>query len=620
MKSISQKRKSINTIYTKSPIINTLTKKPKLINNNVEILSNSESEFSLSESDSESSDSELESSNSEIESSDSEIDSSNLSSSSDDSNDSDELNSDEENSQLINLNVTESSNDIILKSFDTNVTSVMNGEFFNIYPNKYNCKSIKSNYSIKILESLNEKLKQLRNEYIIDNATIDNILNLDTTKDYKLKALEYIYLITNSDILSSDYNYYVKELKNLLHNIDSKEFIELENKIKESINSSNNASFTISFKNKILKSNMSFNNKVIAYKYMQIIDNYTDQSSEELSKYKTWLNTLLTIPFGQYTENKINNNSSILEVKKYLKNVRNILDSNLSFLEYPKDQVINIISQLVRNPQSKINAIGLYGNKGIGKTQFVESISNALERPLVRISLGGNSDVHSLRGHNFTYIGSKHGKIIDGIIDSKVMNPIIFFDEIDKISKSSHGSDITGLLIHLIDLTTNNKYNGDDYFSGIEFDLSRALFIFTYNDHNLIDSILADRFYKIKINNYTKFEKIEIAKTHLLKSVLDTFNFTCDDIIISNDIIEEIINLSDDLGMRDIKNKLHIIISRLNTLLFSDNRDDNNIITLKYKNLYKFYNKLPIILNKDHISLLLEYPDKNDTSYLSLYT
>jgi ATP-dependent Lon protease len=613
MKSINQKRKSIDTIYTKSPIINTLTKKPKLINNNVEILSDSDSsntELELSES----SYSESEISESEIESSDS----SDESSSSEDSERSNDP--DEEKSQLANLDNLDSSNDIILKSFDTNLTSIMNGEFFNIYPNKYNCKSIKSNYSIKTLETLNEKLNLLRNEYIIDKATIDNILNLDTTNYYKLKALEYVHLIANSDVLSSDYNYYVKELKNLLHNIDSKEFIELENKIKESINSSNNASFTISFKNKILKSNMSFNNKVIAYKYMQIIDNYTEQSSEELSKYKTWLNTLLTIPFGKYTNNKINNNSSILEIKKYLKNVRNILDSNLSFLEYPKDQVINIISQLVRNPQSKINAIGLYGNKGIGKTQFVESISNALERPLVRISLGGNSDVHSLRGHNFTYIGSKHGKIIDGIIDSKVMNPVFLFDEIDKISKSSYGSDITGLLIHLIDLTTNNKYNGDDYFSGIEFDLSRALFIFTYNDPNLIDSILADRFYKIKINNYTKFEKIEIAKTHLLKSVLDTFNFTCDDIIISNDIIEEIINLSDDLGMRDIKNKLHIIISRLNTLLFSNGEDNNNIITLKYKNLYKFYNKLPIILNKDHISLLLEYPDKNDTSYLSLYT
>lgn len=511
------------------------------------------------------------------------------------------------------------SDDNILKSFDNNISSILNGEFFNLYSNKYNIKLIKNKYSIKTIETLNKNLDLLRSKYLINDAEIDKILNMDIPQDIKLKALEKIYLITNSDILSDEYNYYVKELKEILYYSTSTELLSLDKQIRNILDKDNSGNLSMSYKNKILQSEMSFNNKVIAYKYMRIIESYTDQSSEELTKYKTWLNTLLTIPFNKYHNNQITYNSTLNEINEYLHTIRTLLDKKLSFLEYPKDQIINIITQLIRNPKSQINAIGMYGNKGIGKTHFVESISEALNRPLIRISLGGNSDVLTLKGHNFTYIGSKPGKIIEGLIKSKVMNPVIMFDEIDKISKSYHGSDINGLLIHLIDLTTNNKFNGDEYFSEIEFDLSRALFIFTYNDPNLIDPILADRLYKIKINNYTKEEKIQITTKHLINTILKEFNLTQDDIIISKDIITDIVNLSNDSGMRTIKNNIQIIISRLNTLLLTVPK--NNVITLKYKTLHKYYNKLPIILKKEHINILLDSTNTNkEDSYLGLYT
>ena len=432
-----------------------------------------------------------------------------------------------------------------------------------------------------MIETLNKKLESLRSQYLINDAEIDNILQKDIPNDIKLKILEKIYLIINSEVLSSEYNLYIKELKELIYYSNSDELLLLDNKIKNIIDQDNSGVLSLSYKNRILKSDMSFNNKVIAYKYMRIIESYNDQSSEELSKYKTWLNTLLTIPFNKYHSNNITNTTNLVYIKEYLIHIRQLLDKNLSFLDYPKDQILNIIAQLIRNPNSQINAIGLYGNKGIGKTHFIESISEALGRPLIRISLGGNTDVQSLKGHNFTYIGSKQGKIIDGLIESKVMNPIIFFDEIDKISQSYHGSDITGFLIHLIDLTTNSKFNGDEYFSGIELDLSRALFIFTYNDQELVDSILADRLYKIKINNYTKQEKIHITTKHLINTILKEFNLTNNDIQLSQEIIEEIVHLSNDSGMRSIKNNIHLIISRLNTLLLSD--PNNSIIKLQYQ-------------------------------------
>ena len=558
------------------------------------------------------------------------ISESNLSSSSDDSesesSDSDlsaksdsESNTSDSEKLENSTSALETSNDNILKNFDYNMSSVLNGEFFNLYPDKYNMKTIKSKYSIKTIQTLNEKLESLRSQYLINDAEIDNILQKDIPNNIKLKILEKIYLIINSEVLSSEYNFYIKELKELIYYSNSDELLHLDNKINNVIDQDSSGVLSLSYKNRILKSEMNFNNKVIAYKYMRIIESYNDQSSEELSKYKTWLNTLLTIPFNKYHCNNITNTTNLIQIKEYLIHIRQLLDKNLSFLDYPKDQILNIIAQLIRNPNSQINAIGLYGNKGIGKTHFIESISEALGRPLIRISLGGNTDVQSLKGHNFTYIGSKQGKIIDGLIESKVMNPIIFFDEIDKISQSHHGSDITGFLIHLIDLTTNSKFNCDEYFSGIELDLSRALFIFTYNDPELVDSILADRLYKIKIKNYTKQEKIHITTKHLINTILKEFNLTNEDIHLSKEIIEEIVHLSNDSGMRSIKNNIHLIISRLNILLLSD--PNNSIITLEYQKLYKYYNKLPITLQKKHINILLDSSDidKQNLEYLNLY-
>lgn len=512
----------------------------------------------------------------------------------------------------------------IIKTFENYIYSIANGKFFHIYKNNYTVKKLKEDYSVEKLNEYNNKFEQLRNDYILKNIGIVEILdNPHLSIENKKKILEKIYLIANSEILSNDYNEYIKELKELVNNIDSNDLIELENQITNSIDKDECGIASQSYKQRILKSSMNFNNKVIAYKYMKIMENYgCNSSSEEHIKYKTWLNTLLTIPFNTYYNIDVDYNS-LDNIKSYISNIRKSLDKNLSFLENPKDQIINIISQIIRNPQSNINAIGLYGNKGLGKTHFVECVANALNRPLVRISLGGNSDAHIIKGHNFTYIGSRQGKIIDALIESKVMNPIIFFDEIDKISKTEHGRDITGTLIHLIDLTTNNKYNGDEYFSGIEIDLSRALFVFTYNDPTLIDPILADRIYKIEIKNYNVKEKIEITNTHLIDSILKGFNFTQDDISFEPNAINYIVEISkNNQGLRSIKAKIQTIISRINTLLLTDK--SKNVINLRYKNLYDYYNLLPVIIKKEHIDILLENSinkeNEEDNKHLMMYS
>ena len=244
-------------------------------------------------------------------------------------------------------------------------------------------------------------------------------------------------------------------------------------------------------------------------------------------------------------------------------------------------------------------------------TALVKSISEALDRPYRTINLGGESDSSLLMGHGFTYVGSCPGRIIEILRETKCTNPIILFDELDKVSETHHGKEIIGNLIHLTDTTSNNKYNYDKYFAGLEFDLSNVLFIFTYNDSTKVDKILADRLFKIKIENYTYEEKLEIAKTHIINTVLDQYKFSEDEILFDQDTINYIVESSkSDQGMRDIKRKFEIIVSRINTLLLTDK--DENIIRLKYKQLYDYYQCLPIKVLKQHVDILLSESISND--------
>ena len=173
-----------------------------------------------------------------------------------------------------------------------------------------------------------------------------------------------------------------------------------------------------------------------------------------------------------------------------------------------------MLSRNINNPESVTNPIALEGPPGTGKTSIVrDGIAKALNRPFIQINLGGFKDSSTLLGHDFTYIGSRWGLLVDGLITSKCMNPIIYFDELDKIGDNSlfGSNEITGVLTHLID-SSQNKDFADKYFAGIKIDFSKALFIFSYNDKDKVDNILADRLLVIKTKSYKKNEKIMIAK------------------------------------------------------------------------------------------------------------
>jgi ATP-dependent Lon protease len=188
-----------------------------------------------------------------------------------------------------------------------------------------------------------------------------------------------------------------------------------------------------------------------------------------------------------------------------------------------------------------------------------------LGREFAFIALGGCGDGSYLEGHSYTYEGSIWGKIVQILIESKCMNPVIYFDELDKISDTPRGQEIIGILTHLTDTSQNSQYH-DKYFSEIDFDLSKCLFIFSYNDANLVNPVLRDRMYKIKTKGYDAKEKIIIAKDHLLPKIREQVGFLENDVVIPDDVISHIISnqAKGEDGVRNLKRCLEVIHTKLN--------------------------------------------------------
>ena len=184
-----------------------------------------------------------------------------------------------------------------------------------------------------------------------------------------------------------------------------------------------------------------------------------------------------------------------------------------------KMQIVQLLGQWITNPNAVGCAIAIKGPPGTGKTTLVkEGISKLLNREFAFIALGGATDSSFLEGHSYTYEGSTWGKVVDILLQKQSCNPVIYFDELDKISDTPKGEEIVGILTHLTDSSQNDKFH-DKYFSEIDFDLSKCLFIFSYNDESKINPILIDRMYRIQTNGYTCKEKIHIVKDYLLPKI-----------------------------------------------------------------------------------------------------
>ena len=300
--------------------------------------------------------------------------------------------------------------------------------------------------------------------------------------------------------------------------------------------------------------------------------------------------------------------------KDYLGKVKGILNSAVYGQEDAKNEILRIIAQWI-NGEMKGYCIGFEGPPGTGKTSLAKKgISNCLvdddgkSRPFAFIPLGGSSNGSILEGHSYTYVGSTWGKIVDVLMETKCMNPIIYIDELDKISKTENGREIIGILTHLTDSSQNDEFY-DKYFAGVKIDLSKVLFIFSYNNFNHIDPILADRIHRVKFNNLTNKEKIVIINNYLLPELLETVGFPPESVVFSDDILEYIIyNYTLEGGIRKFKQTIFEIIREVNLKYLMDTTYSFPIIITKSMIEDIFSNKLKIIYKKiapkSHIGLV----------------
>ena len=304
--------------------------------------------------------------------------------------------------------------------------------------------------------------------------------------------------------------------------------------------------------------------------------------SADANTIQSYLDWVVEVPF----ENLANKKLSVQEVAKQL-------NADHYGLEKPKDRIeeyfaLRELLQL-RGVAGKVNngaILCFAGPPGVGKTSLANSIAKALKRELVRVALGGLEDVNELRGHRRTYIGAMPGRIVQGLIEAKQMNPVVVLDEIDKVGRSFRG-DPTAVLLEILDPEQNNKFR--DYYLNFNIDLSKVVFVATANDVSAIPPALRDRMEFIELSSYTPQEKFEIAKKYLIPQELKKHGLKPSEVTLGKDVLSLIISdYTRESGVRNLRRRLADIFRKAAKRLLEGEKQK---ITVTTKNLNEFLEK-----------------------------
>ena len=325
-----------------------------------------------------------------------------------------------------------------------------------------------------------------------------------------------------------DFSYKTEEINKLRKKLDS---INAPNNIKDKIN-----------------------------KEINKLENISD-ISPDISSIRSYIDALINIPWGMYT-------TDITDLRL----ISDKLNSTHFGLDEVKDRIIEYLAVKKNNPDINSPIICLVGPPGVGKTSLSKAIAQSINRKFIKISVAGITDEAEILGHMRSYVNATYGKIISSLIKAKVMNPVILIDEVDKMPKTYKGDTIS-VLLSILDSNQNNTFV-DNYIDE-EVDLSKVLFILTANSIDDIPTPLLDRLEIIKIDGYSEYEKLDIARNYLVPNILKEHNI---DISINDDIILNIIrNYTMESGVRSLERNISKICRKVVTRVLKDNIDINDI-------------------------------------------
>jgi ATP-dependent Lon protease len=453
---------------------------------------------------------------------------------------------------------------------------------------------------LNIMDKIRNKFKDIYQKNKTDKL-FENIPNKE--KYASIEILKYVKLLeeTPTDISNNiiNYNEKLSTIKKFLLKGEKKVLIDNIITLSKIINHNNS-------KDEIYKKMTKQELKSEIISLLKIEDNVILQNI--IHKYNSILNkNTQSINNLQLTSDLSVIHNDMKQITDYISNIKTILDKAVYGHDKAKKQIERIIGQWINGEQDGY-CFGFEGPPGVGKTSLAKrglsdclKDDNGVSRPFSMIQMGGDSNGSTLHGHNYTYVGSTWGSIVQILIDKKCMNPIIFIDEVDKISRTEHGKEIVGILTHLLDPAQYDCFQ-DKYFTGIDLDLSKALFILSYNDVDAIDKILLDRVHRIKFNNLSLEDKVIICNNHILPEVYKKMGLenmmTIDDTVIKF-IIDEYTSES---GVRKLKEVLFEIIGQINLDVLNNLSDYNIPIEITIDDIkHKFFkDKHEIKVKKIH--------------------
>jgi ATP-dependent Lon protease len=319
--------------------------------------------------------------------------------------------------------------------------------------------------------------------------------------------------------------------------------------------------------------------------------NEMDPDSGEVYKLRTWVDGFMRMPFGRQVELPVKIDDGAKPCSDFLADTRKTLDKAVYGMNGAKTQIMQILAQWISNPSSVGNVIALKGPMGVGKTSFAKNgVAGALKRPFEFFSLGGAADSANFVGHSYTYEGAVWGRVADSLMNARCMNPVMYFDELDKVSTTAHGEEIISMLIHMTDRSQNSQFH-DRYFAGVDIDLSQCLFVFSFNDETKVHPILKDRMQVIHCAGYTSEEKKVILNQYVWPQILERIKLE-KELTISDDAVKYLIAeySKDEEGVRTLMRAVETLVTRINLLRIADEETAKS---------YKFYTKVKLPLTID---------------------